>query len=91
MRGIEATPGNTMTLARFMAERAVKAQWQAQGIKIAYVDPRELANAAGHISTPIPSWLSKPSPGCVWKKGSRIDRQQSPVLWGLLRRVINAN
>ncbi|HSV23662.1 MAG TPA: hypothetical protein VLJ17_11610 [Xanthobacteraceae bacterium] len=46
MRGIEATPGNTMTLARFMAERAVKAQWQAQGIETAYVEPSELASAA---------------------------------------------
>lgn len=46
MKQIEATPANIMTLARRLAERLVKAEWQAQGIRVAYVDRAALQRAA---------------------------------------------
>ena len=39
------SPGAVMTEARRLARNAIKAQWQAQGRKVPWVDPRELAEA----------------------------------------------
>ena len=38
--------GSEMTLARYYAKQAVKAEWQRQGIKLAHVEPSELSRAA---------------------------------------------
>jgi short-subunit dehydrogenase len=40
------TPGAVMTEAKRLARNAVKAQWRAQGRKVPWVDPRDLAEAA---------------------------------------------
>jgi hypothetical protein len=38
--------GSEMTLARYYAKQAVKAQWQGQGIKLHHVEASELMRAA---------------------------------------------
>jgi DUF971 family protein len=35
-----------MTLARFLARKAIKAEWQRAGVKVAYVDGKDLNIAA---------------------------------------------
>jgi hypothetical protein len=40
------SPGAVMTEANRLARNAIKAQWQAQGLKVAYVEHSELAKAA---------------------------------------------
>jgi DUF971 family protein len=35
-----------MTLARFLARKAIKAKWQRAGVKVAYVDGKDLNIAA---------------------------------------------
>jgi hypothetical protein len=38
--------GSEMILARYYAERAIKAEWQRAGVKVAYVDGKDLNIAA---------------------------------------------
>ena len=40
------SPAAVMTEAKRLARKAIKAQWQAQGLKVAYVEHSELAKAA---------------------------------------------
>jgi hypothetical protein len=39
------SPGAVMTEAKRLARNAIKAQWRAEGRKVPWVDPRELAEA----------------------------------------------
>jgi len=40
------TTASEMTLARFLARKAIKNQWQKAGVKVAYVDGKDLNVAA---------------------------------------------
>jgi hypothetical protein len=40
------TTASEMTLARFLARKAIKAEWQRAGVKVAYVDGKDLNIAA---------------------------------------------
>jgi hypothetical protein len=40
------TTASEMTLARFLARKAIKNQWQKAGVKVAYVDGKDLNIAA---------------------------------------------
>jgi hypothetical protein len=40
------TTASEMTLARFLARKAIKAEWQRAGIEVAYVDGKDLNIAA---------------------------------------------
>jgi hypothetical protein len=38
-------PADAITLARYLARKAIKAQWRAQGLKVHCIEARDLANA----------------------------------------------
>ena len=40
------SPGDAIILARYLARKAIRARWQAQGLKPQYIEPSELAKAA---------------------------------------------
>jgi hypothetical protein len=41
-----AHPGAAVTLARYYAKQEVKWRWRAQGIKVHYIEPHDLALAS---------------------------------------------
>jgi hypothetical protein len=51
--------GQVMTLARWHARQAVKAQLQAQGIKLAHVEASEISRAANQYVEDHPEIIAK--------------------------------